>query len=88
MSEQPDTPKLKTYVYGKAQSFFVSTIDRSCSSIHGGRYLETIVWDWCPETGDKGEMWMLSAGGVRGHMEAVKSLMLGVLPQDLEIEDE
>ena len=40
---------VKTYIYRDDGSFFVSTIDRDSSSMLGGRYAETLVFQWDAE---------------------------------------
>ncbi len=41
-----DKGLIQSYVHHEDKSFFVSTIDRNSSSTQGGRYAETIVWEW------------------------------------------
>lgn len=50
-----DQRLLKSYVWHGDQCFFVSTIERDCSSMMGGRYFETIAWKYEWETGYRGE---------------------------------
>jgi hypothetical protein len=44
----PDERVIKSYVWHEGKCFFVSTINRDSSAMTGGRYAETIVWnfDW------------------------------------------
>ena len=37
---------ISTYVQHDGKTYFVSTINRDSSSIEGGRYAETMVWEW------------------------------------------
>lgn len=50
-SEEPNKTLIQTYVFYSSETqedkaFYVSTIDRESSSMYGGRYAETIVWEW------------------------------------------
>jgi hypothetical protein len=48
MSEyyMPDKDLIKSYVWHNDRCFFVSTIDRESSCIDGGRFSETMVWEY------------------------------------------
>lgn len=41
---------VQTYVRHNDQFFFISTIDRDSSAMDGGRYAETLVWNYNLET--------------------------------------
>lgn len=48
---EPNKTLIQTYVFfsnetQEDKAFYVSTIDRESSSMYGGRYAETIVWEW------------------------------------------
>jgi len=45
---------MKSYVHHDDKVFFVSTINRESSSMFGGMYAETMVWEWDPETRERG----------------------------------
>lgn len=67
----------QTYVYKDDKVYFVSTIDRESSSIYGGRYAETMVWEVDPKTNaklhDLGILYMDEAfeGSIRVHQGTV-----------------
>ncbi|MNR08095.1 hypothetical protein D3C85_1242370 [compost metagenome] len=44
---------IQTYVYFEDKCYFVSTIDRESSSMYGGRYAETMVWEIDPKTNER-----------------------------------
>lgn len=48
----------QTYVWHGDKAFFVSTIDRESSAAlaHGMVYAETMVWNWNPETRERGSL--------------------------------
>ena len=45
---------MQSYVHHGDKVFFVSTINRESSSMFGGTYAETMVWEWDPETRERG----------------------------------
>lgn len=56
----PDLPLMKTYAWyegdlGKPrQCYFISTIERDSSGSIGGRFAETIAWEFDWEQGERG----------------------------------
>lgn len=77
MEFKSDEPLIQSYVWFKDKCFYVSTIDRDCSSMQGGRYAETIVWEWDWETrtrGDHVEQGYGICGSIYRHIEFCKLL--------------
>jgi hypothetical protein len=69
----PDERVIKSYVWHGDDCYFVSTINRDSSSIHGGRYAETLVWafDWAKNERISGTMQhgeCASEGSIHGHL--------------------
>ena len=71
---------IQTYVFREDKAFFVSTINRDSSSMCGGRYAETMVWEWDVEKRERGAMvYQAEAleGSIRKHQEIVVRLHEG-----------
>lgn len=66
-------PRIQSYV---ADKYFVSTAWRESSSIMGGWYYETIVWEWDKKTKETGKMIFMGTG-IRGHFDCCKRLLEG-----------
>jgi hypothetical protein len=66
---------IKSYVWHGDKCFFVSTIDRDSSSMEGGRYAETMVWehDWKTNQRMEGILSQTDApqGSIREHIRQV-----------------
>ena len=60
---QPDKRLIKSYVWHGDRCFFVSTVDRDSSSDHGGRFSETMVFEFDWETGKRGAIVGQDGGG-------------------------
>lgn len=87
---EPNKTLIQTYVfYSPEQShnpnivkpedrgFFVSTIDRESSSMYGGRYAETIVWEWDNNTKNRGDLIHMgegTQGSIRTHFNICEKL--------------
>lgn len=70
---------IQTYVQHQGRWFFVSTINRESSAAlaDGHIYAETLIWDWNPETKDRGRIvWQDEdiRGSIRIHQNLVKRL--------------
>jgi hypothetical protein len=62
---------IQSYLYHDGKCFFVSTINRESSSMKGGTYAETMVWDCEPDTHVRGLcLWQGEAmtGSIRTHL--------------------
>lgn len=72
---EPSKTLMQTYVFFSKENvedkaFFVSTIDRNSSSMYGGRYAETIVWEWNSATKERGDLIHMEEafqGSIRKH---------------------
>jgi len=69
MNEETEENKtlIQTYVFFSSETqedkaFFVSTIDRQSSSMYGGRYAETIVWEWDSVDRKRGDIVHMDSG--------------------------
>ena len=69
MNEETEENKtlIQTYVSFSSETqedkaFFVSTIDRQSSSMYGGRYAETIVWEWDSVDRKRGDIVYMDSG--------------------------
>lgn len=79
---EPNKTLIQTYVFYSSESqedkaFFVSTIDRTSSSMYGGRYAETIVWEWNKSTKERGDIVHMGEGfkgSIRTHMKICEKL--------------
>lgn len=75
---QPNKTLIASYVHHEDRCFFVSTIDRNSSAMTGGRYAETLVWeyDWAVKTcgklvgQDEGP-----EGSIKKHLEMCQRLL-------------
>ncbi len=49
---------MQSYVWHDGKCFFVSTINRESSEVlaYGHRYAETMVWEYDPETRERGDL--------------------------------
>lgn len=68
---------IQTHVYTDDGVFFVSTIDRDSSAMMGGRYAETMAWEWDEGKRARGGLLMQGEdmeGSIRRHMQIVESL--------------
>jgi len=66
-----DNRIIKSYVWHEGKCFFISTIDRDSSAIGGGRYAETMVWDFDWDTDKRGDIITQdedSEGSIRTHL--------------------
>ena len=79
MSE-PDKRLMKSYVWHDGKCFFVSTIERDSSSMEGGRFSETMVWEFDWENNKRGQL-VAEDGGLSGsihwHIKMCKWLFEG-----------
>jgi hypothetical protein len=79
---EPNKTLIQTYVFFSSETqedkaFFVSTIDRESSSMYGGRYAETIVWEWDNTTKVRGDIVHMgegSQGSIRTHFNICEKL--------------
>ena len=72
-----DTREIKTFVWHDGACFFVSTINRDSSSMLGGRFAETIIWEFDWKTNKRGAQVNMSSdmeGSIREHMRQVASI--------------
>ena len=72
--EQSHNPNI---VKPEDKAFYVSTIDRTSSSMYGGRYAETIVWEWDSTTKQRGDIIHMGEGGegsIRTHFSICEKL--------------
>jgi hypothetical protein len=63
----PNKTLIQTYVFysnetKEDKAFYVSTIDRESSSMYGGRYAETIVWEWDSSERKRGSILHMESG--------------------------
>lgn len=54
---------MQSYLYRDGKCFFVSTINRESSSMLGGTYAETFVWDCEPNSHVRGAFLWQGEGG-------------------------
>lgn len=83
-SEERDPNKtlIQTYVFysneqAGDEAFYVSTIDRTSSSMYAGRYAESIVWEWDSTTKQRGDIIHMGEGmegSVRTHLSICEKL--------------
>lgn len=79
---EPNKTLIQTYVFysneqAQDKAFYVSTIDRESSSMYGGRYAETIVWEWDSTTKKRGDLIHMgegSQGSIRTHFNICEKL--------------
>ena len=69
----------QTYVWHNDKAFFVSTINRECSSplAYGHIYAETLVWEWNPKTRERGKILgqdECSDGSISAHQNMVQRI--------------
>jgi len=64
-----DDRLIKSYVWHDDKCFFVSTITRDSSSIMGGRYAETIAWDFDWDNNKRGDI----IGEASGYPDTISS---------------
>jgi hypothetical protein len=73
-----------TYVWQGDKAFCVSTIDRESSSTLGGRFSETMVWDWDDKTRERGA-WIWQGAGYEGsistHQKTVERIFATGSPE-------
>ena len=80
MSREPiDRTLAQTYVWHGDKAFMVSTINRASSAVaaYGQVYAETMVWEWRPETKERGAIIgqdSASAGSLYAHQQMVERL--------------
>lgn len=93
---EPNKTLIQTYVFflSKTQEdkvFFVSTIDRESSSMYGGRYAETLVWEWDKTTKIRGDIVGMGEGfqgSIRTHMKICEKLYeVGTMEEPEENEE-
>lgn len=78
----PNKTLIQTYVFcsdehAEDKAFYVSTIDRTSSSMYGGRYAESIVWEWDSTTKQRGDIVHMGEGGegsIRTHFSICEKL--------------
>ena len=78
----PNKTLIQTYVFysneqAEDKAFYVSTIDRTSSSMYGGRYAETIVWEWNSTTKQRGDIVHMGEGmegSIRTHFNICEKL--------------
>ena len=79
---EPDKTLIQTYVFFSSETqedkaFFVSTIDRTSSSMYAGRYAETIVWEWDSVERKRGDIVHMGEGmegSIRTHFSICEKL--------------
>lgn len=79
---EPNKTLIQTYVFFSSETqedkaFFVSTIDRESSSMYGGRYAETIVWEWDSTERKRGDIVHMGEGfqgSIRTHIKICEKL--------------
>lgn len=74
----------KTHLKYKDKYYFISTINRECSSMesYGILYTETIAWEWNPETNTKGCQVTQDAGpedSIQSHLRVIQFIYNGGL---------
>jgi len=92
---EPNKTLIQTYVFysneqAEDKAFFVSTIDRESSSMYGGRYAETIVWEWDKSARERGDIVHTGEGfqgSIRTHMYICEKLYKDGTMQTEEDED-
>lgn len=80
-----DPQVIQTYV---RRRWFVSTCLRESSSMlsDGLTYLETIVWEWDPDTRERGKMLFCQEGNAARHFDLCRRLLEGRPLEDQEDE--
>jgi hypothetical protein len=76
---------MKSFVWHGDNCFFVSTINRDSSSIYGGRFAETIVWDYDWDKKERGTILHSDSAGedsVSTHLRIAKAIRETGLPQE------
>lgn len=73
-----DNEVIKTYVWHEGVCFFVSTIERDSSSPEGGRFNETMVWEYDFERKERSPLiswqdWAFK-GSIATHQRVVEKL--------------
>ena len=63
--EKGDIRIIKSYVWHEDKCFFISTIDRNYSAMDGGRYAETMAWDFDWGTDKRGDI-IAQGGDIEG----------------------
>lgn len=79
---EPNKTLIQTYVFFSSETqedkaFYVSTIDRESSSMYGGRYAESIVWEWDSTDRKRGDIVHMGEGmegSIRTHMSICEKL--------------
>lgn len=79
---EPNKTLIQTYVFYSSETqgdkaFFVSTIDRESSSMYGGLYAESIVWEWDKATKERGDIVHMGEGmegSIRTHFSTCEKL--------------
>ncbi len=72
----------QTYVWHNGMRYFVSTIDSDSSSALGGRYAETMVWEWPEGQQQRGKFVAQdehAAGSLYAHTRMVERIRAGQL---------
>lgn len=65
----PDERVIKSYVWHDNKCYFVSTINRDSSAPYGGRYAETLVWEYDWDGRERGDL-VGQTGGCEGTIVA------------------
>lgn len=77
-----DTRVIKSHVWHEGKCFFVSTINRESSAMYGGRFAETIVWEYDWDERKRGQILHQDEAMedcISTHLRIVKTLnLLGV----------
>ena len=74
---EPNKKLIQSYVFTEEGAYFVSTIDRESSSMMGGRYAETLVWEWDTEERERGGIVAQGEdleGSIHRHMQIVEKI--------------
>jgi hypothetical protein len=79
---EPNKTLIQTYVFFSSETqedkaFYVSTIDRTSSSMYASRYAETMVWEWDSierKRGDIVHMGEGMEGSIRTHFNTCEKL--------------
>ncbi len=61
-----DDQIIKSYVWHNKQCFFVSTIERDSSALEGGRYNETMIWEYNWGTRERADKFFFQSESRRG----------------------
>ena len=81
---------IKTFVWHDGKCYFVSTINRPSSAIYGGRFAETIVWEYGWDERERGALIHQDEAledCISTHLRVVNNLHLTGSPKDARSAD-